>query len=305
MPSEKEYPVTRLEMFLAALAGEDVTLPEPESRAERYLKEIIDNGGGGGDISLIELAANANGVYTPGTGKAYKKATVSVLPTLQNKTVTENGAVTADQGYDGLGTVTVNVSGGGGGSPGVYVGTENPLSSLGDDGDYYYKRIPSNLTGLKRSYVESSWSSSSSYSSGYIFTVSEARKCFGLSVRLRSSATVTIHLVNYDEKTLLASESGEYGAGWHDLMLEQPVDLLPNVQYLVFASANYARLSYIFNTADRININVIKGIYDINSSTFTGIEDSANIYSTDVLMEPVFRVTDQYLKVSGTWKDID
>jgi len=34
---------------------------------------------------------------------------VSVSPVLQNKTVTENGSYTADQNYDGLGTVIVNV----------------------------------------------------------------------------------------------------------------------------------------------------------------------------------------------------
>ena len=34
---------------------------------------------------------------------------VSVSPILQNKTVTENGSYTADQNYDGLGTVIVNV----------------------------------------------------------------------------------------------------------------------------------------------------------------------------------------------------
>ena len=107
-----DAPVTRLDAFLAKLAGEEAETPEPVSRAEQYLQQIIDNGGTGGDVTLIELTANANGVYTPGTGKAYKKATVSVQPSLQNKTVTENGAVTADQGYDGLGTVTVNVSGG-------------------------------------------------------------------------------------------------------------------------------------------------------------------------------------------------
>ena len=36
---------------------------------------------------------------------------VSVSPVLQNKTVTENGSYSADSGYDGLGTVIVNVSG--------------------------------------------------------------------------------------------------------------------------------------------------------------------------------------------------
>ena len=36
---------------------------------------------------------------------------VSVSPVLQNKTITENGSYTADQNYDGLGTVIVNVQG--------------------------------------------------------------------------------------------------------------------------------------------------------------------------------------------------
>lgn len=36
---------------------------------------------------------------------------VSVNPVLQNKTITENGSYTADQNYDGLGTVIVNVQG--------------------------------------------------------------------------------------------------------------------------------------------------------------------------------------------------
>lgn len=39
---------------------------------------------------------------------------VSVSPVLQNKTITENGSYTADQNYDGLGTVIVNVPSTGG-----------------------------------------------------------------------------------------------------------------------------------------------------------------------------------------------
>lgn len=45
-------------------------------------------------------------------------------PKLQNKTITENGTYQADSGYDGLGSVTVEVANGGGSSGS---GGGNPL----------------------------------------------------------------------------------------------------------------------------------------------------------------------------------
>lgn len=75
---------------------------------------IMMSGGGDADFGAIEF--NQNGVYTPQSVHAdvdgWNQVTVNVntQPTLQDKTVTENGSYTADSGYDGLGTVTVAVS---------------------------------------------------------------------------------------------------------------------------------------------------------------------------------------------------
>lgn len=42
-------PITREEMFLAKLAGQDVQTPEPITRKEKLLNKAIENGGAGGE----------------------------------------------------------------------------------------------------------------------------------------------------------------------------------------------------------------------------------------------------------------
>lgn len=43
------------------------------------------------------------------TAAKYCEEDIEITPKLQDKTVTQNGTVTADEGYAGLGEVTVNV----------------------------------------------------------------------------------------------------------------------------------------------------------------------------------------------------
>lgn len=81
-------PITRMDMYLAYLNGMTDTYPEPITRTEQYLYKLCQNGmGGGGGVTIRN----------------------------QNKTITENGEYTADAGYTGLGKVTVDVEADGGG----------------------------------------------------------------------------------------------------------------------------------------------------------------------------------------------
>ena len=94
------------------------------------------SGGGGGGITVESLSVNSNGTYTAETGKAYTPVTVAVPNTYtasDEGKVVSSGALVAQTSatyesndtYDTtlINSVTVNVSGGGGGPANIVTGT--------------------------------------------------------------------------------------------------------------------------------------------------------------------------------------
>lgn len=86
----------------------NVNVPNTYTAADEG--KVVDNGA---LVAQTSLTVTANGTVDTTVND---EVTVDVQPALQSKTVTQNGTVTPDQGYDGLSSVLVNVSGGGGGT---------------------------------------------------------------------------------------------------------------------------------------------------------------------------------------------
>lgn len=96
-------PVTREEKYLSYIAGESASKPAmPITRKEVFLDKISPSGGSGGGVTIRN----------------------------QNKTITENGTYTADSGYTGLGTVTVEVASAGGGGGDIDARIDGTLTEV-------------------------------------------------------------------------------------------------------------------------------------------------------------------------------
>ena len=104
--------ITSNDTYIAANDNVDgyseVTVNVPNSYVAEDEGKVVSNNT---LITQTSATKTANGTYDTTTNN---EIVVNVAPNLQSKTATENGTVTADSGYDGLSSVTVNVSGGGG-----------------------------------------------------------------------------------------------------------------------------------------------------------------------------------------------
>jgi hypothetical protein len=104
------------------LMAKEYILKDRFGKDHTYNDETIYVRGTDGELmpftqgTVEPLTITENGTYTAPDGVSYNPVTVAQETKLQDKTVTENGEYTADAGYDGLGKVTVEVAGSGGGS---------------------------------------------------------------------------------------------------------------------------------------------------------------------------------------------
>lgn len=90
-------------------ATADVNVPNSYAAGDEG--KVVQNGA---LVAQTSETVTQNGTYDTTTkDEVVVDVSGGGTPNLQNKTLTQNGVYTADAGYDGLGTVTVNVSGGG------------------------------------------------------------------------------------------------------------------------------------------------------------------------------------------------
>lgn len=266
--------------------------PEEMGEAIRALKKTL---------GTKNVTANGNYSASSDSLDGYSSVNVAVQLNLQSKTATQNGTVIPDQGYDGLSSVVVNVSGGGG-SDGVYVGTDVPDASIGSNGDYYYQRELKGEFGYTSTPAQNSGTSQT----GYEFIANEAIAVLGLrALNIYASVTISLLLARLDGTVLGRIDNVQTNGGWTEAYFDTPIQLTAGEHYIVQAIRS-SGTGFLYqsksSTAFNLKITGVQGRY----GGLPGSTDSSNIYSADIIIGAGddYMVTKQYRKKSDEWVQI-
>lgn len=233
-------------------------------------------------------------------GKVVKNGAL-VAQTARATEITENGTYDTTENNE----VTVNVQGGGG-SSGVYVGITDPDSSIGSNGDYYYKRFNQwDAIQNKNSF---------SYSSG------SQTKIYGIEFYVKSDFTITkLRGFTKEARTgklrigttsdILAEKTCSFEANkWTEVTLDTPVSLTANTHYIVQVviddSFSSGKIGYTNNVSSITYFN--KVIYVASKyGGFPGTSEANSGIMVDFTLEtPWYVVEKQYYKSNGQWSEI-
>ena len=263
------------------------------------------------DLPTLNRALATGDVLAIDSGSGSAKVDFSTLKqqvnnvTLVSKTITVNGVYdpASDDAY-GYSTVTVDVT------SGALVGTTDPDSSMGNDGDYYYKRA---LITDAQGFPQNVTNQSQQAQAGYEFTAKKNCSVVGLYGRMSGTGVVNLYLYASNGSIIAEIDNVSITAGntWVLARLSTPVFLTSGQNYVVMvkkvntsASLEYGGATPSTAVTDS-RIKYVRGKYGNASAAFPFSNDTNYRYSADVAIGPpfenVYEVTAQYYKHSGEW----
>ena len=243
----------------------------------------------------LRQAIQAKGVTVPELAKLDAFPTyignIQTQPNLQNKTVNANGQVTADNGYDGLGTVTVNVPS----------GVNNQNKSVSPSGSQQVVQPDSGYSGLGQVTVAAAQLQNKSVNANG--TVSPDSGYYGLG-----AVVVNVPTVNNQNKTVSPSgsqqtvqpDSGYSGLGQVTLNAAplQSKSVTPSAsQQTIQPDSGYYGLSSVVVDAAQSGATLVPTAGDI--PVLLGLNDIGESWTNTSWRQTPVKIT---IPVSGTYR---
>lgn len=188
-------------------------------------------------------------------------------------------------------------SSGGSGNGNAYAYTAPPTESVGENGEYYYE-LNAEGSGIVSGSLNQSANTSAA---GWEFKAINSFSVIGLRGYARQAYTGT--LVLGTTSTQLVSKSVQTIANeWVEVMLDEPIQLTAETNYIVMLLGNQNTLSYNIssNLTFDSNLSYVRARY----GQFPGNTEDRNVYSADVIIDrpgPPYPVRTQYYKTGGVW----